>query len=98
MKIYNKEPYISVGLFDKTESLEFRLNGSYILHNTNQILSGDYKALIINSKIEIIDSTKKTIIIADKIIIFPENIEKNRMMLMNVIIGIGFHWEQKKKF
>ena len=97
MQELKNEPEISVGLFDSADKLEFVLNGDYKLGNTSEIMNGTYFAQITKNGI-ILSNLSDRIIFKSELILIPEDIEKNRMLIKNVVIGIGFHWEQKKDF
>ena len=83
----NTEPHIQVGILSDS-AIEFALNGDFISTN-GKFYSGKQKAEYRNGKVFFADEN------ANEIIFEPTN--KNASFdLINVVIGINFHWERKE--
>jgi len=81
------EPIIHVGILS-AQKIEFILNGIYIDRNGSEF-SGKYTAKIENGKIRFND------ILSDELIFEPVS-PKSSFDLIDVVIGINFHWERKE--
>ncbi len=87
-----QQPLINVGV-QIQNTIEFSLSGNYILEN-NEILSGRWKASIIDDKIRL-ESDNSHLIINSGVIISPEK-ASNNFTLFDVTIGINFHWQRNE--
>ena len=85
MKI-TSEPNINVGILSASE-IEFILNGNFIFNKNT--FSGKYKAVCQCSKILFEDK------LYDELIFEPISNDAS-FNLIEVLIGIGFHWERKE--
>ena len=80
------EPVINVGILSASE-IEFTLNGNFIFNG--KPLSGVYKAICLGTKIQFEDN------LFDELIFEPTTSDAS-FDLIDVVIGIGFHWERKE--
>jgi len=83
----NNEPVIHVGILTN-DTIEFVLNGNFAT-NTNKIYSGKYCAKYSDGKISFDGQ------LHDELIFVPEQMDSS-FDLLDVIIGINFHWERKE--
>jgi len=83
----NNEPVIHVGILTN-DTIEFVLNGNFAT-NTNKIYSGKYCAKYSDGKISFDGQ------LHDELIFVPEQRDSS-FDLLDVIIGINFHWERKE--
>ncbi len=84
------ETNISIGiLFAPT--ITFRLNGTYF--NNGQKYSGEYSISKEENNLAL-HSSLGTQVVPDNFTLTPENEETANFDLLNVIIGINFHWER----
>ncbi len=91
LSAYNlAETNISIGiLFAPT--ITFRLNGTYF--NNGQKYSGEYSISKEGNNLAL-HSSLGTQVVPDNFTLTPENEETANFDLLNVIIGINFHWER----
>ncbi len=87
------QPKITVGILALAE-LKFSLSHVFYNESKTAFPAGDYNATINDNKIHIQSTTGKTIQ-AESFILSPDGAE-SFFELKEVIIGIGFHWEQKE--
>ena len=81
------EPTIHVGILS-AETIEFVLDGTFVASN-GKMYGGKHHAEICNGKV-LFDHSE-----TDEIIFVPtENTDS--FELLNVVIGINFHWERKE--
>ena len=78
---------LSIGILF-APAITFRLNGTY--WNKDQKYSGEYK----EGKNLILHSSSGTQIVPDHFTLTPENEETANFDLLNVMIGINFHWQR----
>ena len=84
--IFQEEPILKVGIL-LSPKVKFELKGDFS-SGTDDIIAGVYEA-------DLIDNVILTPFATGKIIeLFPKS--NATFKLMNVVIGIGFHWEQKE--
>lgn len=81
------EPIISVGILT-APSIEFILNGSFIASNGKKYTDG-HKVEAVNGKIYFEDE------LFDELVFEPQS-EDFSFDLLDVVIGIDFHWERKE--
>lgn len=81
---------LSVGILF-APSITFRLNGNY--WNNNQKYSGEY-TISKEGEDLILHSSSQTQIVPDHFTLIPENEETADFDLLNVMIGINFHWQR----
>ena len=80
------EPIITVGILSASE-IEFTLNGNFIFNG--KPFTGEYKAVFMGTKILFEDN------LFDELIFEPSTNDAS-FDLIDVVIGIGFHWERKE--
>ncbi|MDR3227221.1 MAG: SpoIID/LytB domain-containing protein [Prevotellaceae bacterium] len=90
----NKEPKIKVGILNETK-VEFRLYGNY---KTSQgdILTDLYTAEISNENIFLIGNDGKKLLLANFEILEPADENTSFFELIDVTIGVDFHWQRKE--
>ncbi len=88
-------PEIEVGIM-KAEKIRFRLDGNFRIDGMDQILTGDAEAELVNGSISI-RYNKSQISSVEPLFLAPLDQEAGRFRLQDVVIGIGFHWEQKEE-
>ncbi len=87
-------PEIEVGIM-KAEKIRFRLEGNFHVSQTGLPLQGDAEAVIRDGGISIVIGDN-TITQEGAVILEPADGLSGRFTLHDVVIGIGFHWEQKE--
>ena len=87
-------PEIEVGIL-KSEKIRFTLDGNFIVSQTGLALQGDAEAVIRDGGISIVCGDSP-LTLKDTVILEPSDGAKDRFTLHDVMIGIGFHWEQKE--
>lgn len=88
-------PEIEVGIM-KAEKIRFRLDGKFQVKQEDTVLAGDAEAEIVDGKI-IIKCNDAQLVSIEPMLLIPIDKEKSRFTLHDVVIGIGFHWEQKEE-
>lgn len=81
---------LSIGILF-APAITFRLNGTY--WNKDQKYSGEY-TISKEGKNLILHSSSGTQIVPDHFTLTPENAETTNFDLLNVMIGINFHWQR----
>jgi len=94
MSSINRVPEIEVGIL-KGEGIRFSLHGSYGMAGSEETLQGELEAHVSGDKIELIQDGN-LFGAREQIIFYPEEGARNRIVIRDVVIGIGFHWEQKE--
>lgn len=87
------QPKINVGILAQKE-LKFSLSGNFLIQNNMCLKKGNYTAFSANNKI-IIQNGAAENITGKSFEIIPEN-DGLFFELMEVTIGVDFHWEQKE--
>jgi SpoIID/LytB domain protein len=88
----NKEPKLKVGIMN-SEKISFVLHDIYSTTN-DDCFNGTCKASIIDDKI--ILKNGNNIIKTDRIILKATDNKSNTFSILDVVIGIDFHWERKE--
>ena len=89
----HNQPEIEVGIIGSKE-LEFKLDCNFLSEHKEKFSEGEYTAIVKNNQIIIrSDSSEKTF--GNLLKLSPEN-QDSFFELKNVIIGVGFHWEQEE--
>ncbi|MCK4881091.1 MAG: SpoIID/LytB domain-containing protein [Bacteroidales bacterium] len=87
-------PEIEVGIL-KSGKIRFSLDGNFRINRSGSLLQGEAEAFITGTTISIhFDETRITL--EEPVILEPVDQAVNRFRLRDVVIGIGFHWEQKE--
>jgi SpoIID/LytB domain protein len=92
--INKSAPEIEVGIL-KAGKISFRLDGNYQLRPDGKILEGDAVAEMVDGSISI-RYGDDLLTSREPLTLLPLDQEKARFTLRDVVIGIGFHWEQKE--
>lgn len=87
------QPKINVGILAQKE-LKFSLSGNFLDKNNLRLEKGNYSAFSANNQITIISESGEKFT-NESFEIIPEN-EEFFFELMEVTIGVDFHWEQKE--
>lgn len=87
-------PEIEVGIL-KSGKIRFSLDGNFRINRTGSLLQGDAEAVITGSTISI-HCNETRITLEEPVILDPVDQAVDRFTLWDVVIGIGFHWEQKE--
>ena len=87
-------PEIEVGIV-KSGKIHFRLDGDFRINRTGSLLQGEAEAVVTDGNISI-HCHKTRISLEEPVILEPVDQAVGRFTLREVVIGIGFHWEQKE--
>lgn len=87
-------PIIEVGIVN-SQRIRFSLEGRYRLAGRREFLSGNAEVYLKHGRIKITQN-RKIYDADDSVILEPEEKTKGRFIIREVMIGIGFHWEQKE--
>ncbi len=87
-------PKVDVAILTSDE-IRFELYGDYQLNGEGEIFNGKFKAQLIDGKIHIF-SDEGDLQINEFEGFYPTDVEGDTFVVRNVVIGIDFHWEQKK--
>src|SRR5690606_29030691 len=90
----NIEPEIDAGIF-LSDEIEFVLGNEFYSGHI-KFTAGTYKAHLKNSKIIVTNSSDKAF--EKNVFLFSPagELTTSYFELKNVVIGVGFHWEQKE--
>ena len=89
-----QEPLVNVGILTSSQ-IEFELYGSFRIDETDEEISGKFKAYIDKDRVKI-ENNGTSFYISNKITFSPKDFDEGSFLLKDVIIGIQFHWEQKE--
>ncbi|RLD25753.1 MAG: amidase [Bacteroidetes bacterium] len=87
-------PEIEVGIM-KAERVQFLLKGRYTVLGLEKKWSEFADASINNGAIELIQDGN-SLDVGNSVIFIPSDSTSDRFLIADVMIGIGFHWEQKE--
>ena len=90
----NSAPEIEVGIL-KGERIRFNLHGSFRMGDAEEIGNGEMEAVVVSERIKLIGDGKQ-LGERDEFILYPSEATRDRFVIRDVVIGIGFHWEQKE--
>jgi SpoIID/LytB domain protein len=93
--LFSKEPYIRVGILSEKE-IKFELYGDFSVQGFKQTFSGRFTAEVQDDHI-VCKSGKDKIEISNEIIFEPGDSALDSFLIIDVPIGIKFHWERKEK-
>ena len=93
--MYSKEPNISVGILSEKE-IKFELYGDFSVQGFKQTFSGRFSAEVRDNRI-FCKSGKDIFENSNEIIFKPSDPALDSFFIMDVPIGIKFHWERKEK-
>ncbi|HDR51775.1 MAG TPA: amidase, partial [Mariniphaga anaerophila] len=89
----HNQPEIEVGIIAR-EELRFLLNGTFYSEGKKPFSPGEYRAVVHESRISVVPE-KGGNSEATSFLISPGEAD-SFFELKNVIIGVGFHWEQEE--
>ncbi|MDF1574771.1 MAG: SpoIID/LytB domain-containing protein [Bacteroidales bacterium] len=87
-------PEIEVGII-RSDRIRFRLDGEFRIQGSGSLLHGDAEARATGGKLEI-RCQETELVTEEAFLLEPEDPVFGRFTLREVVIGIGFHWEQKE--
>lgn len=87
------QPEIEVGIIAR-EKLEFKLGCDFITEENEKIVAGDYVVFLKNNQVTIQTGSGENIT-GVFLKLSPER-QDSFFELKNVVIGVGFHWEQEE--
>jgi stage II sporulation protein D len=96
----DRVPSIEVGIL-KSERIRFGLNGEFVwsgggdARGSRRIRPGSYEASVEGGTIRI-KGGDRSIQEGAALLMEPAEPDRDRFLLRDVVIGIGFHWEQKE--
>jgi len=88
-------PRIEVGIM-KAGKIRFSLDGNFRIGGREVLLNGDAEAELVDGSISL-SYNESCHTFGDMLILEPVDPEAGRFSLQDVVIGIGFHWEQKEE-
>jgi stage II sporulation protein D len=89
-----KEPIVSIGILTEKE-IHFDFYGEYKNPNDSRRFSGKFKAKLISGNISVQQDSFE-LINANEIFFAPNEFITESMLIRNVVIGKGFHWQKKE--
>lgn len=87
-------PSLEVGILNR-DRVRFRLQGNFLLDGKYLQLAGEAEAAMQNGTIRISEGTQ-VLAQGDTLVLEPGDPGACRFLLRDVVIGVGFHWEQKE--
>ena len=90
-----EEPKLKVGIC-KAKEISINLLDEYFIKGIGKVLYGRYKIIKHNNNVSVIDSGNNPIHTDTELILVPSKKNKNTFEIIDVTIGINFHWEQKE--
>lgn len=96
MRKLEKQPAITVGLVTSAREIQFRLMGEFELPDLTTWSTGEYKASVEGGRLTIHTSAGEFVCSDSQTELRPIHPETARFMILDVTIGIGFHWERKQ--
>ena len=87
-------PEIEVGIM-KAARIRFKLEGDFLHERDGSVIAGEGEAEIGREGINL-SCGDSQFTSSDAILLIPLQGDKSRFILHEVVIGIGFHWEQKE--
>lgn len=88
MKKYDSQPTIQVGILKQTE-IKFVLRGEFVVNGGTEIVSGEGSVALSDGKILYKGNRYDSLL-------FSSADEESSFDLVDVVIGIHFHWERKE--
>jgi SpoIID/LytB domain protein len=92
--INKRAPEIEVGIM-KSDKIRFRLDGNFLVAQSGLVFQGDAEASVVEGGISLVCGDRK-MTHKEAVILEPSDGAGCRFALHDVVIGIGFHWEQKE--
>ncbi|MGZ3597775.1 MAG: SpoIID/LytB domain-containing protein [Syntrophales bacterium] len=89
-----EEPTLKVGILQGYREVAGRLNGPFSI-NDDRDLSGRFSARVRDGRIIFADAAGKEVIHAEEVCCTP--LDNSTFTLMDVTIGVDFHWERKQE-
>ena len=91
---FEPAPQIEIGIV-KAESIRFSLEGDYLIRGKEESGYENAEATLIDGRI-VITQNEECFDVEDSVIFDPTDTATGRFVIRDVVIGIGFHWEQKE--
>ena len=91
---FEPAPQIEIGIV-KAESIRFSLEGDYLIRGKEESGYENAEATLIDGGI-VITQKEECFDVEDSVIFDPTDTATGRFVIRDVVIGIGFHWEQKE--
>lgn len=85
------EPQLRIGIMYEP-AIEFILNGKYMLKETGKIFEGNNRISYNHGRVLL----NENVLTGGTLLFEPEDYETSSFDLLNVTIGIKFHWERKE--
>jgi SpoIID/LytB domain protein len=89
-----EEPKIRVGILQRYGEVAGMLNGAFLINDT-RIMSGRFSARVREGRIVFADAARHEIIYEKEICSTP--LDNSTFTLLDVTIGVHFHWERKQE-
>ena len=87
-------PEIEVGIVSSAR-IRFRLEGEFRIQGSGSVLQGEGEATLVAGKLEL-RINEARLALEEPVLLEPLDQVHGRFTLRDVVIGIGFHWEQKE--
>ncbi|MCK4993092.1 MAG: SpoIID/LytB domain-containing protein [Bacteroidales bacterium] len=91
---FEPAPQIEIGIV-KAERIQFSLEGDYLIRGKEESGYENAEATLIDGSI-VITQKEECFDVEDSVIFDPTDTATGRFVIRDVVIGIGFHWEQKE--
>jgi len=100
MKKERDEPWIDVGILG-ADRVRFRLDGAFVLEaqrvqKKGITYNGEFEASVSGREV-VIGKDGAMVLESDEVLLFPANDQAARFAIRDVVIGAGFHWEQREE-
>ncbi len=96
MRMLGAEPVIRVGLLSVDGPVRFRLEAESISPDSMRWPAGDYVASVDQGLLSIRSAAGRLLLSGQQAAFRPSDTEKGRFTIVDIVIGIGFHWERKQ--
>lgn len=91
-----REPKISVGVMAARERIEFHLLTSFGVNSKGTLSPGHYRARLDRGRVSLLTHEGR-LITRDRLIrLLPRRFQESRLLLRQIPIGRGFHWEERQ--
>ncbi len=87
---------ISVGVMTVQEPIEFRLVTSFEANRKMRLSPGEYRVRLDGGRISLLTNKGQAVMRAHSLRLLPRHLRGSPLVLRQVPIGIGFHWEEKQ--
>ncbi|HEX7534309.1 MAG TPA: SpoIID/LytB domain-containing protein [Syntrophales bacterium] len=89
-----EEPTLKVGILQGYSEVAGRLNGPFSI-NDDRVLNGRFSARVQKGRIILADAAGQEVIHAEEVYCTP--LDNSTFTLIDVTIGVNFHWERKQE-